>query len=452
MPEENEYREEPYSPPKGTFHAATNLLTDNWGRSITQHLGASHAWVLSIVERLIIGYQCKARRVSITELTQYSGLGRERVYEVLEDLEATDVIALKNRQRGRKPLIVFNLDWRPTSSALAAGERVRRERIVEKTSSDEAAENGTVSSVEDDQQENELPAADDNQVASHSRQPEMFTVVGNQLLATAGNNIQSNTKGASPKESRSYSNRDSAGSPSSLLEKKERNPTPPLSESGKETTSTTSESLSETNSESGSQTQDASLLEGSEEVPEGWRHLDKLKDSIPPDSVSSLATNFAEKHARTLNLKKRSPDLARVVEYVIQTWGTDSVVYLEDKAEWCASKVDSQNVLHPWPYFLTAVVEEISDVISFHMDVSPESQRKDDIDEAVDLLCRIRNFVEDEEIVEAVIEAHYEDVTSEHDLRDVILEYSGFVSAMGGVANPGEAARHLDQYLGSYPM
>ena len=128
MSSKTKHREEGYWPKTGSYHSSMNALGDVWIPVVVSTFGASHGVVLTIVERLTIGYQKKAARTHISTIVTQCGLSRSRVSEVLEDLEAMGIIAVRDRARGRRPLVEIDPDWKPTPEKLELGNEKRRTR------------------------------------------------------------------------------------------------------------------------------------------------------------------------------------------------------------------------------------------------------------------------------------------------------------------------------------
>ena len=124
-----------YGPSQG-YTKLPNKVVDKWGRHVVQSLGSAHAWALTVVVRLTIGYGKKSREVSAPALARLTGLSRARVCEVLEDLEAVGIVT-RERRPGCSTRLGVNLEWQPTREALEKGKRLRRERSKRKHPDDE---------------------------------------------------------------------------------------------------------------------------------------------------------------------------------------------------------------------------------------------------------------------------------------------------------------------------
>lgn len=110
-------------------------IIDKWARHIVPDLGAAHQVVLTTISRLTFGYERQQDEVSLASLVRLSGLSRERVREILTDLEATGVI-YRDSSPGRKPVMGIDLDWHPGAEAMARGRRSRDERVRAKHAED----------------------------------------------------------------------------------------------------------------------------------------------------------------------------------------------------------------------------------------------------------------------------------------------------------------------------
>ena len=124
-----------YGPSQG-YTKLPNKVVDKWGRHVVQSLGSAHAWVLTVVVRLTVGYGKKSREVSAPALARLTGLSRARVCEVLEDLETVGVVT-RERRPGCSTRLGVNLEWQPNSKVLEKGKRLRRERSKRKHPDDE---------------------------------------------------------------------------------------------------------------------------------------------------------------------------------------------------------------------------------------------------------------------------------------------------------------------------
>lgn len=136
--------------PTRNYTRLPNRVVDKWGRYIVLTLGSTHAWVLTVVIRLTIGYGQQSREVSAPALARLTGLSRARVCEVLEDLEAVGVIT-RERRSGRPTKLGVVLEWQPTYEALEEGKRLRQERSKRKHPDEKDANPSTeVDTLEND--------------------------------------------------------------------------------------------------------------------------------------------------------------------------------------------------------------------------------------------------------------------------------------------------------------
>lgn len=402
MPRDKELREERFRL-DADYHQAPNQLIDRWGRHIVEGFGTSHAWMLTVVYRLTLGFGYRARRLPISRVVTLTGLGRGRAYEVLADLEATGVFAIRNRGRGRVPLIVIDLDWEPTGEAIECGLRVKRARLERKTS----GERDEVFTTADNLDSGELSTRDYNPVVHHSEQLELSAAVNNQLSATVNNKKETERKAPQGDDLPKASRRVSAGTNSVG----ERTPTPPQpsssSSSGEKTTTDDDDydpyPLERVDPRLGPQDRllvarfETACKEG---AVSDWRTLRSFSRGLSDASFGILSDVYVEKYAERLELRSKRHELQQVVELTLRAHTDESFSYLVALGERCALENEEGRVEHPWPFFLSAVVGETDDTL-LYVDPETEQRKREELWRTYGLLEADPMFDEELEALEA---------------------------------------------------
>lgn len=183
-----------------------NQLVDEWTRHIISELGASHIVVLMVIDHLTLGREKPEDQVSLASMVRLSGLCRERVREILADLIAMGVVVREARP-GRKPVMGLDLEWRPTTEAMARGRRSRDERVRRKSvegNSDNAEGGGDphtgVGGPEDDS-ESDNRSTTDSRLPAHCGVPvDPHTVADDmRIVSPTTRSLESRGRTADPK-------------------------------------------------------------------------------------------------------------------------------------------------------------------------------------------------------------------------------------------------------------
>lgn len=467
MPGENEYREERFRPEPGSYHQAMNLVADDWLPSIVARLGASHGLVLLTVERLVIGFSFRVRRLPVAKVAKMSGLGRNRVGEILTDLETAGVISLRGRGRGKQPFLEVNLDRTLSEESLAAAARLQSDRVKRKR----PPKVEDMSSPGGNTESEDLPSLDGNSIAfpgGQSSQNQLPSPVGNDLPSAVGNKKQIDKKAVSrglPVPL--FSLEELEPEPLDKKEKKERNPTPHPSSSSsvkeKETRPTDDdyEKQAKRKAELVALGEDAPREEkGSEEELEDWRELEWKAMAIPPNECDWFSGLFAIQFAERLSLQDKAEKLKQVHEWVVRQNGGDASRLVWLVAYRCQSEQEQGNVRYPWPHFLTSVVTEWNDTIRhlpgpYTQEVLSARVEAEETAHALGVLESIPGWPKnsEKEVSAIAVKCLW---SAEYICHEVWESYKEYVEWIDGLQNAkiearhAEALEHLEWFIDHY--